>query len=356
MRRASAWGRAHPELADWALAVLLVAFSASQGAAVLALAAGLAICALARRRYPALACWAAVTLGAVQAILGWAPIMADLVIAVNLYTVAALRPRRQSVPALAGCLLLSGAAVAEWGGRYPGPLDAVAAGVTGLMAAAWLAGDSAQRGRLLQQRRAEAVAESAARLRQIEHDLHDGAQVRLTALAMMLGEVKESLDEEPPADADRVRKLVDNAHSAAKEALTELRDLARGIHPPVLDRGLPAALAALAELSPVPVTVTVPDTVQHSPAISSIAYFCVAETLANTAKHSSARRATVTVTSSSASLTLVISDDGTGGATIVPGGGLAGLRARVRTVDGWLSVQSPPGGPTRVTIQLPEYA
>src|SRR5215470_10263731 len=123
MRRASAWCRAHPELADWALAVLLVAFSASQGAAVL--------------------------LGAVQAILGWAPIMADLVIAVNLYTVAALRPRRQSVPALAGCLLLSGAAVALWGGRYPGPLDAVAAGVTGLMAAAWLAGDSAQRGRLL---------------------------------------------------------------------------------------------------------------------------------------------------------------------------------------------------------------
>jgi signal transduction histidine kinase len=222
--------------------------------------------------------------------------------------------------------------------------------------AAWLLGDSAQRSRELQQRRARAVEESAARLRQIERDLHDGAQVRLTALAMMIGEVRESLDQAAPADGDGIRELVRAAHRAAKETLAELRDLARGIHPPALDRGLPAALAALADTSPVPVTLTAPGTARSSAAIEAIAYFCTAELLANAAKHSQATRAAVTATRSSAGLTLEISDDGKGGAHISPGGGLAGLCARVQTVDGRIAVDSPPGGPTIVRIQLPEPA
>jgi signal transduction histidine kinase len=342
-------------LADWALAVLLVAFSTSQRASVLVLSACLAGCVPARRRFPAAACWVAAALGALQVGLGWRPVMADLIIAANLYTLAASQPRRRSGPALAACLLLAAAGIVKWGGVYPGPLDAVTAGVLGLVAAAWLLGDSAQRNRQLQQRRARAVEQSAARLRQIERDLHDGAQIRLAALAMMLGEVKDTLNQPAEPDLGQVRQLVGDAHGAAKETLVELRDLARGIHPPVLDRGLPAALAALAETSVIPVAVTAPAMPGLSASIEAIAYFCAAEILANAAKHSNATQASVTVSRSDGNLTLRMSDDGGGGAAVLPGGGLAGLRARVLTVDGQLSVHSPPGGPTTVTIQLPEH-
>jgi signal transduction histidine kinase len=355
MRKVFTWFRAHPVLADWALAALVVAFSASQDAAVLALSAGLAWCTPARRRYPASACWTAAGLATVQLGFGWPPVMADLVVALTLYTLAAQRPRRQSVPALAACLLLAGVATVVWGGAYV-PFGAEIAGVAGLVVTAWVLGDSAQRSRESQCRRVRAVEESAARLRQIERDLHDGAQVRLTAVAMMLGEVKESLSETTETDLDGVRTLVGEAHRAAKETLAELRDLARGIHPPVLDLGLPAALAALAETSPVPVAVTAQALGESSRAIEAIAYFSAAELLANTAKHSNATSATVTVTSSGGTLTLEVSDDGAGGAVVLPGGGLAGLRARVQTVDGRISVDSPPGGPTAITIQLPERA
>jgi signal transduction histidine kinase len=209
------------------------------------------------------------------------------------------------------------------------------------------------------------VDESAARLRRIERDLHDGAQVRLAALAMTLGEIKESLDAAAVAgnggrdDADgsaRTRMLVTAAHRNAKETLAELRDIARGIHPPVLDRGLGAALATLAETSPVPVGLEVSIAERPSPAIEAIAYFCVSELLANVAKHSGASHATVSASDQEGMLQVTVTDDGSGEARLAPGGGLAGLLERVQTVDGRLGIDSPPGGPTVITIELPGHA
>jgi signal transduction histidine kinase len=214
-----------------------------------------------------------------------------------------------------------------------------------------------ERVRQLEQARARAVDDSAATLRRIERDLHDGPQVRLAALAMILGEIQESLHGVPLGDDHedaRIRWLIDSAHRNATETLTELRDLARGIHPPVLERGLETALASLAAASPVPATLTVTLPDRPSPAIESIAYFCAAELLANTAKHSRAGHAAVTVTGRGGRVALTVTDDGRGTARLVPGGGLAGLAGRISTVDGHLAITSPAGGPTAVTIDLPE--
>ena len=150
--------------------------------------------------------------------------------------------------------------------------------------------------------------------------------------------------------------LVAAAHRNAKETLAELRDLARGIHPPVLDRGLGTALASLAETSPVPVELEAGIAEHPSPAIAAIAYFCAAELLANVAKHSGASRATVSVTDQDRRILMTVTDDGSGAACLAPGGGLAGLLERVQTVDGSLHIDSPPGGPTAVTIELPGHA
>ena len=191
-------------------------------------------------------------------------------------------------------------------------------------------------------------------LRRIERDLHDGAQVRLTALAMTLGEIKESLAERGSADA--TLRLAVTAHQNAKDTLTELRDLARGIHPPVLDRGLEPALSALAGTSAIPVTLNVAITARPSPAIEAIAYYCAAELLANAAKHSAASRVCLSLRERDLGLALAVTDDGRGGAHLAPGGGLAGLAERVQTVDGRLQLLSPPGGPTSITIELPGHA
>jgi signal transduction histidine kinase len=217
---------------------------------------------------------------------------------------------------------------------------------------------AAERARELQERRARAVDESAARLRRIERDLHDGAQVRLAALALALGEIKENLAESAGGadDEDRIALLVGAAHENAKQTLAELRDLARGIHPPVLDRGLGAALSTLAEASAIPVALSVGIGQRPSPAIESIAYFCAAELLANVTKHSGASRATISVSDQGGRILMTVTDDGAGGARLAPGGGLAGLLERVQTVDGHLEVDSPPDGPTIVTIELPSHA
>ncbi len=209
----------------------------------------------------------------------------------------------------------------------------------------------------LEQTRAHAVDDSAAVLRQVERDLHDGAQVQLAALAMRLGMAKEQLGEgAAPADVTRARELVDSAHRGAKQAMAELRDLARGIHPPALDAGLPDALATLAALSAVPVELAVDITVRPTPAIETIAYFCTAELLANIAKHSGARRAAILVTDHDGALRIAVTDDGIGGADPGGGSGLTGLAQRVRTVDGRLDISSPGGGPTVVTVELPSHA
>jgi hypothetical protein len=218
-------------------------------------------------------------------------------------------------------------------------------------------GRMSERVATLEQTRAAAVDASAAMLRQVERNLHDGAQVQLAALAMSLGMAREKLgDSGEPLDLGRARELVDSAHRSAKEALVELRGLARGIHPPVLDAGLADALATLAARSAVPVDVSVDVIVRPTAAIETIAYFCTAELLANIAKHSGARHAAIAVADHDGALRLAVTDDGTGGADAAGGTGLAGLAQRVRTVDGQLSISSPAGGPTVVTIDLPSHA
>jgi signal transduction histidine kinase len=225
--------------------------------------------------------------------------------------------------------------------------------------------DSVLRVRELEQSRSHVVEDSAARLRRIERDLHDGAQAQMVAVAMKLGLAKEKLGGTitgttvagtVQADLERVLELVDAAHRGAKEAITELRDLARGIHPPVLDRGLGAALATLAARSDPPVELVVDLPERPSAAIETIAYFCAAELLANVAKHSGARHATMEAVHVAGLLRVRVSDDGTGGARLETRGGLAGLAGRVRTVDGRLQISSPPGGPTVIAVELPSHA
>jgi len=187
--------------------------------------------------------------------------------------------------------------------------------------------------------------------RRIERDLHDGAQQRLVALAMELGRAKAKFADDP----DAARKLVDQAHSEAKEALSELRNLVRGVHPPVLtERGLDAALSGLAALCPVPVEVHVDVPVRPKSSVEAVAYFVVAEALTNVAKHSRARHAKVVVEGHGypGTLTVMVSDDGIGGANPASPG-LSGLADRVSGVDGRLSVESPSGGPTIIAAELP---
>jgi signal transduction histidine kinase len=159
-----------------------------------------------------------------------------------------------------------------------------------------------------------------------------------------------------PPDLERILELVDAAHRGAKEAIAELRDLARGIHPPELDQGLGVALTTLAARSGLPVELVVDLPDRPSAAIETIAYFCAAELLTNVAKHSGARHVTLAAVHVPGRLRVQVSDDGTGGARLEERGGLAGLADRVRTVDGRLQVSSPAGGPTVVTVELPSHA
>ncbi len=213
-----------------------------------------------------------------------------------------------------------------------------------------------ERIRALKESRARVVDDSAARLRTIERDLHDGTQAQLIALAMKLGLAKEKLSDASSADLARVTQLVDDAHRGIIEAIADLRTLARGIHPPVLDNGLADALATLAHRSAVPVELIVDISERPSAAIETMAYFSAAELLANVAKHSGARHATLEAVHVPGLLRIRVTDDGRGGARPVPGGGLCGLAERVRTVDGRVEVNSPRGGPTTVTVELPSHA
>jgi len=252
-----------------------------------------------------------------------------------------------------------------------GTFVAFAAGAAMVLASPWLAraassadrwlirgmlgpGKLAQRVADLEQARALAVDDSAALLRRLERDLHDGAQVRLATLAMNLGMAKEKLGEDGGVpDPAAVRELLDAAHRGAKDALAELRSLARGIHPAVLDNGLADALATLAAGSAIPVDLRVSIPARPTAAIETIAYFCAAELLANAAKHSSATRIEVQVTGHEDTLLLEVGDNGSGGADPARGSGLAGLAQRAAVVDGRLSIASPPGGPTRISVRLP---
>ncbi|MFD6289488.1 sensor histidine kinase [Streptomyces sp. NPDC060205] len=204
----------------------------------------------------------------------------------------------------------------------------------------------------LESDRGVVVDTAAADLRRIERDLHDGAQARLVNLAMGLGLAKEKLLE---GQADEtVAAMVDEAHGEVKLALQELRDLARGIHPAVLtDRGLDAALSSVGARCTVPVKVTADLPARPAAAIEGIAYFTVSELLQNVSKHSGARSASVDVWRSENRLLIQVRDDGRGGASLDGGTGMAGLADRLGAVDGLFVIDSPDGGPTTITAELP---
>jgi signal transduction histidine kinase len=261
-------------------------------------------------------------------------------------------------PAVLAALAVLGVAVlltAPWVVRATAAVD--------LGIARALLGPSRREERADLNRRVTGLAESRAALieaadgerRRIERDLHDGAQQRLVTLAMNLGIARSSMPDLPaPA-----RVALEQAHDEAKQALTELRDFVRGLHPAVLnDRGLDAALSGLAARCPVPVRLRVDLPQRPSPTVEAVAYFVASEALTNVAKHARASFVHVTVFQYTGRkqakwLSLAVTDDGCGGASPEAGTGLRGLARRVASVDGDISVTSPPGGPTCITVEMP---
>jgi signal transduction histidine kinase len=202
----------------------------------------------------------------------------------------------------------------------------------------------------LRETQARSVDIAIADRRQIERDLHDGAQQRLLSLGMDLGMALEKFEDDPEA----ARALVGDAHEELQRAIGELRNLARGIHPAVLtDRGLDAALSSLAARSTVPVQLDVRLDRRPPASAEATAYFIVAEALTNAARHAHASRVDVRVRLEDGALRIDVADDGVGGATETHGGGLIGLADRASSVEGSLRVTSPPGGPTVVSAELP---
>ncbi|MFJ8953283.1 sensor histidine kinase [Streptomyces sp. NPDC102381] len=200
--------------------------------------------------------------------------------------------------------------------------------------------------------RTDAVDTSAAELRRIERDLHDGAQARLVAMGMTLDAAEHRLNDDPEA----VRALLAEARASSSAALQELRDLVRGIHPPVLaDRGLADAVRSLALLSPLAAEVTVDLPARLEAPVESAVYFAVAETVTNAAKHAEAERLWIDITydAGTGALRVGVIDDGRGGADPDRGGGLAGIERRLATFDGVLAVNSPAGGPTQISMEVP---
>jgi signal transduction histidine kinase len=201
--------------------------------------------------------------------------------------------------------------------------------------------------------RADAVAAHGAELRRIERDLHDGAQARLVSLSMRIGLAKRAYDRDP----DAARKLLEDAQDQAEEALAELRNVVRGIHPPILtDRGLVGAVRALASSSGLEVGVVddgVEDGVRAPAAVEAAAYFVIAEALTNAAKYSGSPTAWVELVRVPRGLKVRVGDHGQGGADEKGGTGLLGMRRRVAALDGSVDVSSPVGGPTVIEVELP---
>ncbi|WP_404816439.1 histidine kinase [Streptomyces thermolineatus] len=201
--------------------------------------------------------------------------------------------------------------------------------------------------------RADAVAAHGAELRRIERDLHDGTQARLVALSMRVGLARRAYETDP----DAARRLLDDAQEQVEEALVELRHVVRGIHPPILtDRGLVGAVRALAAGSGLDVEVTeegIEDGPRPPAAVEAAAYFAVAESLTNAAKHSGSRRARVELARTPRALRVSVRDEGKGGADESRGSGLLGVRRRTAALDGIVQMSSPAGGPTVIEVELP---
>jgi signal transduction histidine kinase len=280
---------------------------------------------------------------------------------------------------VAACWLAPAAAIGYLAAGHPPPAAGAAAAAVGaglLLAAPWLARqvtradaasarallgpgrseELAQRVESLARSRADIVAAADAERRRIERDLHDGAQQRLVSLAMNLGMARERFAGAP----EPVRRAIAEAHDEAVLALSELREFIRGLHPAVLnDRGLDAALSGLAARAPLPVRLRVDVSRPASPSVEAVAYFIVSEALTNVAKHAQATQAEVTVTRDGDVLRISVADDGSGGAAppddddAGAGTGLRGLAQRAAAVDGTLTIDSPPGGPTLIAAELP---
>jgi len=202
----------------------------------------------------------------------------------------------------------------------------------------------------LTETRGYALDAAAAELRRIERDLHDGAQTRLVALGMNLRALERML----PASPEAARALAAEAIETSARALSDLRQLVRGIYPPVLaDRGLGHAVRALALDTALPVELDVDLPGRLTAPVESACYFAVAEALANAVKHSGARRVHVRIEHASDLLRIEVADDGVGGADPARGTGLAGVERRLGTFDGILAVSSPPGGPTMIAMEVP---
>lgn len=202
----------------------------------------------------------------------------------------------------------------------------------------------------LERARADVVDESAATLQRVERDLHDGTQARLITTAMALARAEEHF---ASADVNRGRTLVADALANTKDTLAELREIVRGIRPPALDLGLESAVRTLAARNPLPVDVSADLAVRPSLGVETMAYFCVAELLANVSRHSGADHAAVALRSDEHELRITVRDNGSGGVQIGNGSGLTGLNDRLAMLDGRLTVHSPDGGPTVVTAVVP---
>ncbi|WP_144123712.1 sensor histidine kinase [Catellatospora sichuanensis] len=243
-----------------------------------------------------------------------------------------------------------GLALGLLGVLLAGPVLRLITGSARLLLAPSRSARLTQRVEHLAQTRAEAVDAQSAELRRIERDLHDGAQARLVAVGLSLGTVEQLMDRDPAA----ARVLLAQARETSAAALAELRDLVRGIHPPVLaERGLADAVRALALDSALPVEVRAELAGQPPAPVATAAYFAVAEALTNAARHAQASRVGVDIRHTGGLLRVTVTDDGRGGAEPAHGGGLHGLRRRLATFDGTVALHSPLGGPTVLTLEIP---
>lgn len=243
-----------------------------------------------------------------------------------------------------------GLAMGLLGVLLAGPALRLIAGWARLLLAPGRSARLTQRVEHLAQTRADAVDAQSAELRRIERDLHDGAQARLVAVGLSLGTVEQLMDRDPAA----ARALLAQARETSAAALAELRDLVRGIHPPVLaERGLADAVRALALDAALPVEVRAELSGQPPAPVATAAYFAIAEALTNATRHAQASRVGVDIRHTGGLLRVTVTDDGRGGAAPAHGGGLHGLRRRLATFDGTLALHSPPGGPTVLTLEIP---
>ncbi|MGO9905708.1 MAG: sensor domain-containing protein [Solirubrobacteraceae bacterium] len=298
--------------------------------------------------------WVALPLATVLAIHAWFVVLADQPAIVAQFRGSRMLAGSSGIGGALAAFLIVIWAITEHGYFWPvWPMLGIAIVLAiEFLAVLLLSPDRAElteRIETLETTRAGAVDAQETELRRIERDLHDGAQARLVALGMSLGMAEQKLGEDP----QRAGELLAEARLGAEHALRELRDLARGIHPPVLaDRGLGAALDSLASTSPLRVVVSVHVAPRPAPAVESAAYFVAAEALANATKHARARQVDIRIARVADLLELEVRDNGRGGAN--PNGtGLQGLRRRVEALDGTLSVISPRGGPTTIRAQLP---